>query len=80
MDFKKLGFKKVFPDNVDKEYFWWQKNIKHKYLKNLHVIVDKQVNVYCKESKMLGGHDILIQTAEKNKLEDILLWLETKIK
>jgi hypothetical protein len=77
MDYKKLGFKKVFPDNVDKEYFFWRKNIKHPYLKGLHVIVEKQVSVYCKESKMFGGHDVLIHTSKNSNLKDVLKWLET---
>jgi hypothetical protein len=70
------GFKKVFPDNVDKEYFYLQKDIKHPLLRNLHVIIDENINVYCKDIE--SKYDVLISSKQKTdkNLKKVLSWLE----
>jgi hypothetical protein len=76
------GFKKVFPDNVDKEYFYWQKDLKHTFLKGLHIIVEGDIIVYCKAPKRTAspGYDnaiYCIKSSEKN-LTNVLEWLTEK--
>lgn len=46
---EKRGFKKIHPDEVDKEYFYWQKDYKCPLLKGLHIIVDEKISCYCTE-------------------------------
>lgn len=46
---KKEGFRKVFPDEVDKEYFFYKKRCPHNLLKDLHIIVDEKISIYCTE-------------------------------
>lgn len=48
------GFKKVY--NIDKSAFFWRKNIKHPFLKGLHIVIDEAISVYCREPKnKVGG-------------------------
>jgi hypothetical protein len=87
MDLQKKGFKKVFPDDADKEYFYWQKNIKHQFIKGLHVIVGDNITVYGKEPRnkikgvtaSLSTNDYLIvfEKLTETNLLNILKWLET---
>lgn len=52
---KQFGFKKVRPDKVDKNYFFLRKDIKHPFLKKLHIIIeDSHLSVYCLEQSSLN--------------------------
>lgn len=87
MNYENLGFKKVFPDYQDKEYFYWKKNIKHQFIKGLHVIVVDSITVYGKEPRnkikgvtaSLSTNDYLIvfEKLTETNLLNILKWLET---
>lgn len=72
---KKNGFKKVFPDDIDKTYFYYQKNIKHNFLKKLHVIVCEKISVYC-TTKIDGCVTIHQDKTTEINLKNILSWLE----
>ncbi len=51
---KQLGFKEVRPDKVDKGYFFFRKDIKHPFLKRLHIIIERShISVYCLEQSSL---------------------------
>lgn len=70
---EELGFKKVFPDEVDKKYFFWRKNISHKHIRGLHIIVDQKINVYCKDLFSKGNEALLCQSKSTiENLEEIL--------
>lgn len=59
-----IGFKKVYPDNIDKDYFFFQLNIKHKMLYKPHVIIDSNtIALYCKETnKKINGRSAVISS------------------
>lgn len=71
---KELGFKKCYPDNVDKKYFFWRKNIKHPFLKGLHIIVGENISVYCKEDVR---NEVMIHLCKRNEYNLIAVnnWL-----
>ncbi|MEK6879264.1 MAG: hypothetical protein AABY22_06620 [Nanoarchaeota archaeon] len=78
--FKGLGFKKEFPDNVDKKAFWWiKKHPHHKYFKNLEIVVEKEktIVVWCTEQDVLGRNDVAIikRRFTKKGLTDITQYL-----
>jgi len=57
---KVIGFKRVESD--DKSTYWMQKNIKHQFIKNLHIIVEEfknveHITVYCSEPEFNGNFE-----------------------
>lgn len=50
----RMGFFKEFPDEVDKEYFYYRKNIPSKLFKDLHIIIEGKINVYCEDVSLCG--------------------------
>lgn len=51
-----LKFKKIYSDALVKDFFFWRKNIKHSFLKGLHICVDENtISVYCKEVNIAVG-------------------------
>lgn len=73
----KIGFKKVFPDRLDKKYFYWRRDLKHNFLKGLHIIIDEKINVYCNEPRVGPKNEVLICSLEPTdtNLELIAAWL-----
>lgn len=80
---EKRGFFKVYPDEVDKEYFYWQKDYKRPLLKGLHIIVDKKISCYCTElinnmPNKYGNHVMLFsleRTADNlDKAQAFTVW------
>ena len=70
----KNGFKKVYPDEVDKQYYYLQKNIRPHHFRGLHIIVDKTISVYCKEpNKKING----LQNGHSNS-DFLLMFYENK--
>lgn len=48
--YESTGFHKVFPDEMDKDYFYWQRDFHaHPFLKGLHITVAEKINIYCKD-------------------------------
>lgn len=72
---KNTGFRRVYPDKeLEPNYFFWRKDIKHHVFKGLHIIVDKTISVYVNEPnhKIDGfqngnGQDALIVFAKRTK-------------
>lgn len=83
---KKLGFKKNRPDKVDKNYFFFRKDIKHPFLKGLHVIVSEEyISVYCRDQADLSGRNmgeaVIYQcVGSESNLHAVLKWLSEKSK
>lgn len=77
---KALGFKKEFPDEVDKKYFFWIKRFKHKFLKGAHIIVEGKISVYCDQADSIMRNDVVIycETYTEQKLNDVMKWLDVK--
>lgn len=72
----KNGFKKVYPDEVDKEYYYLLKNIKPHHFRGLHIIVDKTISVYCKEpNKKING----LQNGSGTNNDILILFYENRI-
>jgi len=72
----KNGFKKVYPDEVDKEYYYLQKNIKPHHFRGLHIIVDNTISVYCKEpNKKING----LQNGSGTNNDILILFYENRI-
>lgn len=57
-----LGFKAEYPDEVDKNYCQYVKQIEgHVLLKGLHIIVAEEISVWCCEEKGgISGGDFLL--------------------
>lgn len=81
---QKSGFKKVFPDDVDKKYFYWEKKLKHPFMKGLNIIIDENISVWCRESSRInkygfdkGGYDVCIYLCEPTDINLKLIsgWL-----
>lgn len=45
----KIGFVKIFPDELDRDYFYLQKNVENPMFKNLHIIVDGSISVWVED-------------------------------
>ena len=80
---KQLGFKEVRPDKVDKNYFFLRKDIKHPFLKKLHVIIEgSHISVYCLEQSSLkkNAHEqeavIYMCFLNEFNLIAVLKWLQ----
>lgn len=70
----KNGFKKVYPDEVDKKYYYLLKTLKNHHFRGLHIIVDNTISVYCKEpNKKING----IQNGHSNS-DFLLMFYENK--
>ena len=65
-EYEKLGFKKVYPDKLDKEYFFYKLNLKHSVLEKLHIVADIDSNtlsVFCREtSNKVNGRSVVISS------------------
>ena len=73
---KANGFKKFYPDSVDKAYFYWLKKIRPHHFRGLHIIIDKTISVYCKDpNKIIGG----MQNGMSNS-DFLLLFYESEVK
>lgn len=48
-----LGFEPLYPDKEEPDYCEYHLNIKHPLLKNLHIIIEDSIYVYCDAAK--GG-------------------------
>lgn len=85
---KRAGFKKVFSDEVDPEYYFWCKKIKHPFLHKLEItICEHAITVWCVEptNKVAGktagdGQACAIIYKEKSytNLQAVMLWLTNK--
>jgi hypothetical protein len=76
------GFKKEC-DKEEPESFWMRKNIKHNFLRNLHITAENHLTVWCDEPVKRFGKirnscaqkSIVIYEANFNELKKILEWL-----
>jgi hypothetical protein len=85
---EEIGFKKIYPDKIDKTTFFYRKNIEHPFLNGLHIIIDEAITVWCKaptnkvngkETLNANDGDITIYFDEvtQNNIEKIARWLIT---
>lgn len=48
-----LGFERLYPDNEEPDYCEYHLHIEHPLLKNLHIVIEDSIYVYCDAAK--GG-------------------------